>query len=297
MPKNAYIKDFLKNLEHRKYSSQTLASYRQSLKRFFNFSAKERVKCKDVDCRMLERYVLNLKSSALSQNTISLYLRSVRSLFTFLEEQNLIFENPFLLFVMPEGERRLGDVLTESEVKKILAAPDPADVFGLRDRALLELLYATGMRRSELINLSIFDVDLDQQLVEVFGKGRKKRLLPIGKHAVKYLAAYLRHARPKLVKSKRPGDWLWLNNKGEALRSRHYPSLIIRKYASKADVSRKMTPHTFRRSCATHMLNRGAHPMMVAEMLGHANLGILRQYLNISITELMKTHAKTRPGK
>jgi len=189
------------------------------------------------------------------------------------------------------------DILTVDEISRLLGAVESTTATGLRNRAMLETLYATGERREELLSLTIFDADPDKESIRVMGKGRKERVLPLGKYASKYIELYLKYGRNKILKNDVPDDDNFLFVSAQENRRPALDSHFFSPLCEKAKITKHVTCHTFRRTCATHMLKNGAHPLMVAEMLGHSGLKTLRQYLKISIPELQETHSKLKPGQ
>lgn len=294
------IRAFMGELQKKNYAESSVRSYGEGLYRFCLFLEREGgERFQDVDVGLIEKYRLRMFEENMADSTVDHYLRAVRALIEHLEKTGAIFENPFLHIEMHRPERKLLQVLSESEVKRLLAAPDCATPVGLRDRAMMEVLYGTGIRRFELLKLTVFDVDTDAQTLRVVGKWRKERVLPIGKHAAKYVGLYLKNARPKLINRADPdAQWLFLSVLKEA-KGRHRPNPdnhFFSRYLEKAGISKPVSCHTLRRSCATHMLSNGAHPLMVAEMLGHSSLMNLGQYLQVSITELVKSHGQSKVG-
>jgi len=214
-----------------------------------------------------------------------------------LQERGHLFENPARRLKIPKAPVIMGTVLTEREVKQLLAQPDLTHRRGLRDRAILEVIYSTGMRRGEAAGLTIFDVQLDQSTIRVTGKGRKQRLLPLGKHAVQYVRLYLKEARPKYLPKFAPApDALWLDRYHRPISTQGITQLISR-YGKACGVEKLIDAHTLRRTCATQMLRGGAHPVVVAQMLGHSGLRSLSHYLRTTITDLMHSHSQSNPGR
>jgi integrase/recombinase XerD len=250
-----------------------------------------------VDKKFIEEYRQCLVEHGYSESIMESAMRTLQLVFRHLEEKNLLFDNPARKLRIPKPNVVLGTVMTEKEVQRILAVPDLTRPMGVRNRALLETLYATGIRREEVLRLTVFDVDLDRATLRVMGKGRKERLIPLGKHAVKYLRIYLHEARPKMLpKFTAAPEALWLDRNRTAIGD--IGILHVVKDASKrAGIEKQVNIHAFRRTCATHMLRNGAHPVAVAQMLGHADLNSLSHYLQTTVTDLMQSHAKTNPGK
>ncbi len=168
---------------------------------------------------------------------------------------------------------------------------------GFRNRAILEVSYSTGVRCEELLNLSIFDVECERRRIRVLGKGRKERTVPIGRHAADYVKHYLKNGRPKLLGQSHPDTTaLWISCKGHPLTIIGLRQML-RNYGKKAGIKQNVNAQILRRSCATHMLDNGAHPVVVAQLLGHAKLSTLSHYLKVTITELKQMHENTKPGK
>lgn len=290
------IKESLANLAARKYSQKSITTYEKGLNRFALYLHEldvERVQ--DVSVKHLSSFRLHLVDADLADATVYLYLRSVRYLFSFLEEDQQIFLNPATHLNLPKCRRKLGIVPTEKEMKKLLAGPNPVTPMGLRDRALLEVLYSCGLRKAEVAGLSIFDPDIKQKTIRIMGKGRKERIVPLGKQALFWLIKYNEKARPHFCKDLNEHG-LWIGKYGARL-SGDRVDRLIREYAAKAGFTTKVSSHAIRRACATHMLRGGAHPVQVQMFLGHASLGSLSQYLQVTITDLKQMHKRSKPGR
>ncbi len=293
------VDQFLAALKARKYSPQSISKRRDNLRKFLLYlqgSGIERLQ--DVDLQRIEKYRLCLIDHEYSEVGIESDLRAVRLFFKHMEEQGVLFENPATKLKIRKTRVCLGVVLSEREVLQLLSVPDTTRPQGLRDRAILEVLYSTAMRRGELVGLALHDVDLDRATVRIVkGKGRKQRLVPLGKHAVEFLRLYLQNARPRYMPKFEPVcDALWLDRHRKRI-GHEAVANIIRRCARVAGLSKTVDTHTFRRTCATHMLQGGAHPVMVAELLGHANLCSLSHYLRTTIGDLKKAHSRTKPGR
>jgi len=296
------VRAFLEGMTHTNYTVSSIVHYGESLHCFHLFLEDQghEERFQDMDVRLIEKYRLWMFNKHLAETTVDHRLRAVKALFMYLEKQGELFENPFHNIEMHRPERKLLQVLSESEIKQLLRAPDCSTAIGLIDSTILEILYGTGIRKFELLKLTIFDVDIDKQTLRVVGKWRRERILPIGKHAARYVELYLKNARPKLVNRADPdAEYLFLSALPKA-KDKHRPdpdSKFFKKYANIAKMKKPVSCHTLRRSCATHMLSNGAHPLMVAEMLGHSSLRNLSQYLQVSITDLIKSHGQCKVGK
>jgi len=288
--------DFLAALKAKKQSPDTIKKRRDCLRKFLLFlEAKGIERFADVDGKTLELFRLCLVEHDYSPYEVEATLRSTQFLFRHLEEKNHIFDDPAARLKIHKPLPKLGTVLTEREIQRLLAVPDLTKPRGLRDRALLEVLYSTGMRRGEAAGLTIYDVDLDRATVKVTGKFSKQRLIPLGKHAVKYLRLYLQEARPRLLpKFAPPSDGLWLDRRRGPMKLQciHHSVSMCGKAAGVSTDT-----HALRRTCATHLLRNGAHPVVVADILGHSGLRSLSHYLQTTINDLMKAHAMTKPGR
>lgn len=291
------VLSFANHMTDIKFSESTVIGRCNALRVFTSFLAAEGdIRIQDVDSMMIERYWRELVKRNLKENSIDHYLRSAKALYKYLEKSGMIFENPFDNITMHRPKITLQVILTVDEMKRFLAAIDNNHPTGFRNRAMFEILYSTGIRKEELLNLKTFDVDTVNESIRIFGKGSKERVLPLGRHASEYIELYLKHTRPKLLSKNTPDDnnFLFVGSQGIK------PAInkdFFRTVCEKAKITKNVTCHTFRRTCATHMLQNGAHPLMVAEMLGHGSLRTLGQYLKISIRELQEAHSKLKPGK
>ena len=294
------IESFLAFRKAQKTHPRTLTKFTYELKNFISFLVVHSIPSfKDVTQETLETYRLHLTDTGYKPTTIKSMLSTLRRLFSYLEEHCLVFDNSARHLQSPRIKRTLPDVISVDQIKRLLAIPDCTTVLGLRNRAALELAYTTGMRSSELALLTLLDIDFTNATVRVFGKGQKERILPLGTSAVRYLKDYLRTARPKLVqRSDKPdSSALWFTRTGQPFPSAAAFICFVRRYAKKAKFHQPVSAHTLRLSCATHMLQNGAHPAMIANLLGHSDLRSLGQYLNITITDLKTMHKKNQTRK
>jgi integrase/recombinase XerD len=292
-----HIQAYLQHLASLRYSPKSISTYKHGLNRFHAFLSSENIdRPQDVTPKDLDRYRLMLVDHAYSDHSIGLYMRSVCNLFRYLEESLQIFINPASSWIIPKIATPLQPVPTEQDIRNLLTQPDLSTPTGIRDRAILETFYSTGARLEELIRMNTYDADLKQGRVKVLGKGNKERMVPLGRQAVFWTQQYLKKVRPSFLRNKPDEHALWLGLQGRRM---HHLMVerAIKEYGQKSGIDLPVTPHALRRACATHMLRAGAHPVEVQMLLGHASLKILSRYLKVTITDMMKTHAKGRPGK
>jgi integrase/recombinase XerD len=315
MVENAYIREEIKNgggrmrmfedaaaefLAHMKSlgrSPGTLEHHRFSIGRFFRFLDGRGISLSDADVRTIEERRISLLESGLSESTVDIHMRCVRAFYAFLEGRGLLFDNPFRKITMHRPRNKNMDVLTETEMRRLLSTCTRIRWSAFRNRAIVETLYSTGMRKGELLGLRIRDVDLSAGTARLFGKGSKERMVPLGRIAAEYIGLYLRRTRPELAaRGSGDCDSLWLSHGGKRLNG---PALmvLVRILGKKAGIEKLVNCHMLRRTCATHMLANGAHPFAISELLGHACLKTLSRYLRISIPELKKAHSRSRVGQ
>lgn len=285
-------KDYL--LAQRGLSPRSVESYGQDLESFFLFQ-EELAQGGSASGVLNEQEVfLYLAWSRARRNsgrTLARRLSALRAFFSFAVEEGSLRANPALLLENPKLPHYLPEVLSREEMERLLALPDMNDRSGRRDRCMLELLYAAGLRVSELCNLCVRDLDLQRGLVRVFGKGAKERLVPLHDMIQKLLAGYLRHWRPAFSPG---GEQLFVNRSGRAL-SRQYVWKMVKKYALAAGIRRPISPHTFRHSFATHLLEGGADLRAVQLLLGHADISATEIYTHVQAERLRGVHRQFHP--
>jgi site-specific recombinase XerD len=250
----------------------------------------------EVEPLVLRRYLADLGERGYARSTIARRASSTRSFFALLVRRGIVDADPAALLGSPKQGRHLPRVLRIDEIDRLVVAPDPTTPVGLRDRALLELLYACGARVSEVTGLDLPALDLPQGLVRLLGKGRKERIVPLGEPAVDTLRDYLGRARPKLGPKPGPGvatDAVLLNTKGERLGTRDARTAVER--AARLAGLGHVTPHTLRHSFATHLLEAGADIRVVQELLGHASLATTQRYTHLSRGRLREVHTSAHP--
>ena len=226
------------------------------------------------------------------------YLGDIKRFYHWLEKTHRLFLNPAADLFIPRRPRRLPQAPTESEIARLLEQPDTRKPNGLRDRAILELLYSTGARHSEIMALQLADLDFNAATVRLFGKGKKERVVPAGQHALHWLREYLRVSRSRLLHGHEGGTALWISHRTHRPLSYGAVTIMLRKHARKAGLSPSLvTPHAFRRACATHLLRHGAHPAVLQQLLGHVRLSTLKPYLRVTITDIIETHRNSVVGE
>lgn len=272
----------------------TLSSYSHDLQKFRQFLSAEGVrKAEDVLELHVFSFLRYLRENDLSPRSVARTLVVVRSFFRFLLSEKIISANPTRSIESPRFRSRLPDTLSVDEVDSLLKQPPLQDVLGQRDAAMLHLLYATGLRVSELVAVKAGDVNLTVGYLRTMGKGAKERIIPVGEAARERLTTYLNIMRPRLLKG-RKSPFLFVNRSGNGL-SRQGFWKIIRKYAGAAGIMKKITPHTLRHSFASHLLERGADLRSVQLMLGHADISTTQIYTHVTGERLKAIHKKYHP--
>ena len=272
----------------------SLASYRSDLLRFSAWLEEQKLAslC-DADELALLRFVATL-SQTLRASSQARYISTLRRFYKHLLARGLIRTDPTLKIAMPVKPSRLPKVLSEGQVEALLAAPQTDTVLGLRDRAMLETLYATGLRVSELVGLKLHEINFDMGVVRIFGKGNKERLVPLGEEAVDWLRDYLAGARPELLGHRQSEDF-FVTGRGAAMTRQAFWRLIKR-YAGIAGIDpARLSPHVLRHAFATHLLNHGADLRVVQMLLGHADISTTQIYTHIARERLKSLHAAHHP--
>lgn len=282
--------------KRRGYSAQTIKAHGNILAQLRLFmEPRGRRRAAEVTTGDLSAWLAALAERKLSVGTVFAYAQAVRKWFKWLEQEGKLFINPASEIVVPR-DRRLKPAPTPAQMRALLAAADVTTNLGLRDRAILETMYATGVRREELVRMEVFDLDLDRGTVRVLGKGKKERVLPLTKPAVKWISHYIAKVRPKLVKNRLDEAALWIDREGKPLRGEAL-RVQFKNLVRAAGLSVAITPHALRRACATHLLQNGAHPWQVQQLLGHSTFDSLCHYLRLTAQEVRAMHRKTKLGK
>ena len=297
-----FVKDYIAHLRGLRYKPKTISRILYAIRMLFDWlyqyreCSAESIPLKDLTPMDIEQFQVHQSRRGIAASTADYILADNRQFFQFLENTQRVFISPMSTIVIPRTPRGLHPVPTEEEMTYLLAAPDTSQPTGIRDRALLETLYSTGVRMGELLRMTIFDPDLDKGTVRVLGKGCKERVVPLGKQAITWIRQYVKVVRPKLLKQQLDVHQLWLGAYGTVLKKSRVDQ-IIKVHAAAAQIKTPVSSHAIRRACATHMLRNGAHPVQIQLLLGHATLNTLSQYLQVSIRDLHTMHQKTRLGR
>ena len=291
------IEDYIHFIRvERQLSANTLASYRRDLEGYAQH-LQDVQQLKDYNEVRREHILLhleNLRTEGKTARTVARHISSIRSFHQFLLREKVTTTDPTVHLEMPQVEQKLPRVLSIEEIDALIATPDRSKPQGVRDIAMLELLYASGMRISELIELNIEDIHLTMGFVRVFGKGRKERIIPLGRGALNALSKYLERARYELQGKYPKTDALFISHRGKRL-TRQGCWKIIKEYAQKARINKELTPHVFRHSFATHLIENGADLRAVQEMLGHADIATTQIYTHVSKTRLSEVYKQFHP--
>ena len=290
-----YVDQFINYLAvDRGLAKNTLESYGRDLRQFQTYLQNgEFEDIKDSSRTTIVDYLNSLKSQGKAVSTISRNIAALKSFYQYLVKENYLEHDPAEKLETPKLEKKLPKILSIAEVEELLKQPNVRLSVGLRDKAMLELLYATGIRVSEIIALNISDVNLDMGYVKCYGKGSKERIVPLGSIAVKSVHEYVNKGRSKIVRTyEEPA--LFLNHHGNRLTRQGFWK-IIKKYASQANIVKEITPHTLRHSFATHLLENGADLRSVQEMLGHADISTTQIYTQVTKNPLKEVYDKTHP--
>jgi len=276
-------------------AENTILAYRRDLAKFSSYLDSSGVKAvQNVNKNNLSKYLFYLKDGGLSTGSISRNLAAIKMFFRFLTNENHLKENVVSVVESPKLWKKLPEALSLNEVEKILSSPDSRNWMGIRDKACLEMMYATGMRVSEVVGLKLGDANLDVGFVRCVGKGSKERIVPLGGAAKKALERYLGKTRPTLLKKKALETGLFLTRLGRKMSRQNFWK-IIRKYARSAGIKKRISPHMLRHSFATHLLERGADLRVVQEMLGHTNISTTQIYTHINKERLKSIHHQFHP--
>ncbi len=273
-------------------SPLSLAAYRSDLSAYARFVSERSSMLKDAPETMLQEYVA-MRGSQVSARTSARAISSFRRFYRWLLREGLSDTDPSALIKLPGLARTLPDTLSEAEIDLLLAAPDTSTAYGLRDQAMLELMYASGLRVSELIGIEMGQIDMQLGVVKILGKGNKERLVPVGEQALDCLIVYTQTARHDLVRQT-TSSALFLSSRGTAM-SRQAFWQMIKRYTLQAGIRGNVSPHTLRHAFATHLLNHGADLRVLQMLLGHSDLSTTQIYTHVATARLQEIHQKHHP--
>ena len=275
-------------------SRNTITAYTADIQRFTEYLDHIAIdNWSDIELAVMLKYLIALRTSGLRARTRARHLIALRGFFQYLVNAGTLAHNPTRFIDLPKTGLSLPSVLSTTEMQRLLMAPDATTPRGARDRAMLELGYAAGLRVSELVHLKLNDINLEAAFVRLIGKGAKERVIPIGRHARDCLQHYLTVARHSLLRG-RPSDVLFVARAGRAMTRQGFWKLI-RKYGQQADIRKPVTPHGLRHAFASHLLEGGADLRVVQVMLGHADISTTQIYTHIARDQLRRQHSKYHP--
>lgn len=290
MPIDNHIADFREFLRsERNYSPHTVRSYMNDLRDFAAFLEETKIDIGKVDLKTINKFISFLHSHN-SRTTVARKITTIRSFFSYLVRSGLAASNPAKLTKLPKKEKTLPKFLTVDEIFSLVTSPGDNDVLNSRNRAILELLYSCGLRVSEICSLKFRDMDINDSVIKVTGKGKRQRIVPVGSKAIEALKKYLA-LRDKL---KPKEDYIFLNNRGARLTTRSI-GRIVKKFSVLSGITKEISPHVLRHTFATHMLGGGADLRVIQEILGHSDLSTTQKYTHTSIEQIMKIYDKTHP--
>lgn len=290
------IAEFLHYIRvERGLAENTIQSYERDLTQYRRFvsEVERKTSLDDIDRQTIMHFIYDLKDRGRADSSIARMIASIRAFHQFALREKLAEHDPSVHIEIPKARKRLPQVLSLEEVEALLEVPNGNDPFSLRNRALLETLYATGMRVSELLQLTLTDTHLSMGFVRCIGKGNKERIIPLGRAAATALEAYLSRGRAQLMKRERH-DFVFVNHHGKPL-SRQGFWKILKQLAREANIQKPLTPHTLRHSFATHLLENGADLRAVQEMLGHADISTTQIYTHVTKARMKDIYTKFHP--
>lgn len=278
MDKNKYLEEFIEKMKKNELSNNTIDAYKRDASKFIMFLNERDENVLDIDMVSIMAYVQALKKEGRANSSIIRNLVAVRSFYKYLISAGKVNENPFFNYEVPKNKRNFPQTLTIDEVDRFLSTPDCNDNKGIRDKAMLELMYATGIKVSELLNLTIFDVNLKLSYIRCKGNNNKERIIPIGNYAVNCLKEYIK-IKGKLYAS--DSELLFSNLRGEKMTRQGFWKLV-KAYAKEANINKKINSYTLRHSFAVHLLQNGADMKAVQELLGHNTITTTQIYSSVS---------------
>lgn len=287
------LNDFCDYLKiDKRYSDLTVESYRTEIKGYLDFFKEKNIKVKDIKNSDIKDYLAYIKKGETSERTLAHNVSVIRTFYKFLLTLKIIERNPTEFLELPKLRKKLPTVLSKEEVEKLLDI-DLTDCYSYRNKAMLELLYSTGLRVSELVNLELSNIDLENCTLKTIGKGNKERIIPISDYALYYVEKYINKYRGSMLK-KGVNNYVFINNHGNVMTRQGFFK-IIKKLAVEKNIKIPISPHTLRHSFATHLLDYGADLRSIQEMLGHSNLSTTQIYTHVSNEHLKDNYNSSHP--
>jgi integrase/recombinase XerD len=281
--------------DERGLSKNTLESYKRDITQYLDYlGGLGFFSLKDTKKLHIANYLLHLKQLGRAAATQSRTVVSLRSFYQFLVRERLVDQDPTMQLEIPKLEKRLPNVLTIAEMESLLESPQTDMPNGMRDKAMLELLYATGIRVSELISLDVEDVNLDMGFIRCMGKASKERIIPLGGIAAEFVGSYIKTMRPRMLKQSKDEQALFVSHLGTRITRQGFWK-IIKRYAAETKIVKEITPHTLRHSFAVHLLENGADLRSVQEMLGHADISTTQIYMQVNRSKMKEVYDRSHP--
>jgi len=285
-----YLKEYIEYLRDiKKFSLNTIKAYKQDINQFFYYLKENKL---EIGRDAIKDFISIIFLRTRNKATVSRKIYAIRSFFSFLMRKGKVEKNPFDLISTPKIDKKIPQVLTEKEMIEFLDSLPQTGFFELRNKACFELMYATGLRVSELTNLKIQDVDFKEYLLRVMGKGKKERIVPFNNKAKEILLKYLVEAE---IKFKVKNEFIFLNSRGRKITERSIERIVQKSYKEVMNSNKRVYPHLFRHSFATHLLQRGANLRVIQELLGHENLSTTEKYTTLNYSDLLRVYKKFHP--
>jgi integrase/recombinase XerC len=284
------LTEYLDHLTHiKKFSGHTVKAYRQDIEQYLEYFKENSL---SVDKYTIRDYISTIFLRTKNKATVSRKIYALKSFYGYLLKQGKLPKNPFDAVSSPKNEKKLPEILTENEMLSFLNKLPEENFIQVRNKAVFEFLYATGLRISELVNLRITDINFTDDMVRVLGKGKKERIVPFNVHAKEILLKYLDHVR---LKFKKPVDYIFLNSRGRKITGRWIEIILKKTFIQLMESNKSLYPHLFRHSFATHLLQRGANLRIIQELLGHESLSTTEKYTSLNYSDLLNVYKKFHP--
>ncbi len=288
--KDKYLTEYLEYLRDiKKYSDNTIRAYKQDIKQFFRYFALNKV---EIQKQTIRDFMAEVFLKTGSRSTISRKVYAIKSYFSYLFNRGKIQNNPMAAINSPKVEKKIPQILTEAEMLKFLNSLPKNTFLEVRNRAVFEFLYATGLRISELTGLKIIDINFTQRMLRTMGKCKKERIVPFNHYAREILLEYL--AKAKII-FKRENEYVFLNSRGKRITPRSIERILQNVYTRITGSDKRVYPHLFRHSLATHLLQRGANLRIIQELLGHSNLSTTQKYTSLNYADLLRVYIQFHP--